>query len=95
MKILVGQPPHESGVKQINNEIIKNREVDIVLYPEGYLEHVALRDYLRTSRDAREDYAALKTKLAKEYRYDADTYCERKTKFIQKILNSTLYFNKS
>lgn len=36
MKILIGQPLHESGVKQINNEIRENREVDIILYPEGY-----------------------------------------------------------
>jgi GrpB-like predicted nucleotidyltransferase (UPF0157 family) len=58
---------------------------------KGYLEHIALRDYLRINRDAREDYTALKVKLAKEYRYDSNTYCERKTKFIQKILNNTLY----
>ncbi|MEW8994289.1 hypothetical protein [Clostridium sp.] len=45
MKILIGQPLHESGVKQINNEIRENREVDIVLYPEGYLANEeALKD---------------------------------------------------
>ncbi len=37
VKILIGQPLHESGVNQISCEIRKNREVDIVLYPEGYL----------------------------------------------------------
>ncbi|HAR84655.1 GrpB family protein [Clostridium sp. UBA4395] len=79
---------------------VKNRFMPYHLYVcpkdgKGYLEHIALRNHLRTNRDALEDYAALKTKLAKEYRYDADTYCERKTKFIQKILNKTLYSNKS
>ncbi|WP_346935214.1 hypothetical protein [Clostridium sp.] len=45
MKILIGQPLHESGVKRINNEIRENREVDIVLYPEGYLDNEeALKD---------------------------------------------------
>jgi len=42
MKILIGQPLHENGLKQISNEIIKNREVDIVLYPEGYLANEEL-----------------------------------------------------
>jgi len=37
MKVLIGQPFHENGVKQISDEIRLNREVDIVLYPEGYL----------------------------------------------------------
>ncbi len=42
MKILIGQPLHENGLKQISNEIIKNKEVDIVLYPEGYLANEEL-----------------------------------------------------
>ncbi len=42
MKILIGQPLHENGLKQISNEIINNREVDIVLYPEGYLANEEL-----------------------------------------------------
>ncbi len=42
MKILIGQPLHENGFKQISNEIINNREVDIVLYPEGYLANEEL-----------------------------------------------------
>ncbi len=42
MEILIGQPLHENGLKQISNEIINNREVDIVLYPEGYLANEEL-----------------------------------------------------
>lgn len=42
MKILIGQPLHENGLKQISNEIINNREVDILLYPEGYLANEEL-----------------------------------------------------
>lgn len=37
MKILIGQPIHESGVKQLEREIKNNKGIDIVLYPEGYL----------------------------------------------------------
>ncbi|MEG2918592.1 MAG: hypothetical protein RR891_06990 [Clostridium sp.] len=37
MKVLIGQPIHEKGIEQIKNEIKENKEVDIVLYPEGYI----------------------------------------------------------
>ncbi|MBL4938666.1 hypothetical protein JK636_23455 [Clostridium sp. YIM B02515] len=39
MKVLIGQPIHENSIKQLRNEIIANREVDIVLFPEGYLSN--------------------------------------------------------
>lgn len=37
MRILIGQPIHETGIKQMVEEIKNNKGVDIVLYPEGYL----------------------------------------------------------
>lgn len=37
MRILIGQPIHESGVKQLEREIQNNKEIDVILYPEGYL----------------------------------------------------------
>lgn len=37
MKVLIGQPIHEKGIEQVKNEIKENKEVDIVLYPEGYI----------------------------------------------------------
>jgi hypothetical protein len=37
MKVLIGQPVHENGIKQMENEIKINKGIDIVLYPEGYL----------------------------------------------------------
>jgi predicted amidohydrolase len=39
MKILIGQPIHENGIEQIKNEVKSNNEIDIVLYPEGYLSN--------------------------------------------------------
>lgn len=54
MKILIGQPLHENGLKQISNEIINNREVDIVLYPEGYLANEELlKDFCNIAKEYR------------------------------------------
>lgn len=39
MRILIGQPIHESGIEQMKNEIKTNKEIDFVLYPEGYLSN--------------------------------------------------------
>ncbi|ACL69025.1 uncharacterized conserved protein [Halothermothrix orenii H 168] len=58
---------------------------------KGYLEHIALRDYLRENKDARREYEELKLKLARKYRNDVDTYCIKKTDFINSILSKTIY----
>jgi len=39
MKVLIGQPIHEENIEQLENEIKMNREIDIVLFPEGYLSN--------------------------------------------------------
>lgn len=39
MRILIGQPMHEKGIKQMEDEIKNNKGIDIVLYPEGYLSN--------------------------------------------------------
>ncbi|QUL58261.1 GrpB family protein [Paenibacillus tritici] len=53
---------------------------------KGYLEHIAFRDYLRSHPSARDEYQAVKQRLAEEFRYDIDAYCEGKTAFVQSIL---------
>ncbi len=58
---------------------------------KGYLEHIALRDYLRANEAARNDYQSLKLQLAQVYRYDIDKYVHAKTKFITDILHKTIY----
>lgn len=45
---------------------------------KGYLEHIAFRDYLRANETARNEYERLKLNLAKTYRYDIDSYCDKK-----------------
>ncbi|MBN2897275.1 MAG: GNAT family N-acetyltransferase [Clostridia bacterium] len=60
-------------------------------YGKGHIEHIAFRDYLIAHADAREAYGVLKRRLAEAYQFDVDTYCDKKTDFIRKILNDTLY----
>ncbi|MEI4620170.1 GrpB family protein [Bacillus pfraonensis] len=58
---------------------------------KGYLEHIALRDYLSTNENARKEYEELKYRLAENYRYDIDRYCEGKTDFIKGVLDKIIY----
>ncbi|MNI14784.1 hypothetical protein D3C73_680580 [compost metagenome] len=37
MKILIGQPKLENNIEQLKDEILRNPDVDIILFPEGYL----------------------------------------------------------
>ena len=59
-----------------------------VCFPDAvpYREHLAFRDYLRAHPQARQDYQQLKEQLAEQFRYDVDSYCERKTEFVRSIL---------
>lgn len=56
---------------------------------KGYLEHIALRNYLRTHPEARDEYARLKRRLAADHRRDIDAYVDGKTAFVQEILRRT------
>lgn len=37
MKVLIGQPFHEKEIAQLKNAIKINQEIDIIIYPEGYI----------------------------------------------------------
>jgi len=52
---------------------------------EGLIRHLALRDYLRVHSDEAAIYGELKIKLATEFRYDNDGYCEGKYEFVQQL----------
>ena len=56
---------------------------------KGYLEHLALRDYLRRHGEARDEYARIKQRLAKAHRTDIDAYVAGKADFIQGILRKS------
>lgn len=60
----------------------------------GYLEHIALRDYLRNNKKARIEYGKLKRKLADKFPYQVEKYCNAKSKFIAQILAETIYDDK-
>ncbi|MNC70879.1 hypothetical protein D3C75_1217360 [compost metagenome] len=57
---------------------------------QGYLEHIAFRDYLREHPSAAEEYARVKLSLAREYRYDREAYTDGKTGFVRSILEKAM-----
>ena len=48
-------------------------------------DEIFFRDYLRKNSNARDEYAELKYKLSKKYRFNREDYTQAKTEFIQKI----------
>ncbi|MBW4080560.1 GrpB family protein [Paenibacillus sp. S150] len=58
---------------------------------KGYLEHIALRDYLRAHPEACQEYEGVKLKLAGQFLYDIDAYCKGKTAVIHSILREAGY----
>ena len=57
---------------------------------EGFVRHLALRDYLRVHQSEAREYAKLKLKLADTYRYDNDGYCDGKFAFVQRLEKRSL-----
>jgi GrpB-like predicted nucleotidyltransferase (UPF0157 family) len=55
---------------------------------DSYLDHMALREGLRSDADARAEYGKLKKELAKRFEKDIDAYIEGKTETIRKIMES-------
>ncbi|WP_379134069.1 GrpB family protein [Paenibacillus sp. sgz500958] len=58
---------------------------------KGYLEHIAFRDYLCANEESRKEYEELKLKLVEEYSNDIESYCNKKTEFIRKVLDKRIY----
>ncbi|WP_019910878.1 GrpB family protein [Paenibacillus sp. HW567] len=56
---------------------------------KGYLEHIAFRDYLRTHPEERLKYEEVKQRLAEQFRYDIDSYCDGKTEIVNSILKKS------
>ena len=51
-----------------------------------YLDELRFRDYLRSHRQARAEYACLKHSLAERFGWDRDAYTQAKTAFVADIL---------
>lgn len=52
-----------------------------------WARHIAFRDILRSNTSIRDEYAALKYRLAKTYRDDREGYTDAKTDFIETALS--------
>ncbi|MBY3621856.1 GrpB family protein [Acinetobacter sp. CUI P1] len=90
---------HQGNLGIEGREAFKRRQADkfmkyhLYVCPKdgkGYLEHIAFRDYLRSNASARQAYAEVKQRLAVQYRYDIDAYCEGKTAFVTSILSKAM-----
>ena len=44
-----------------------------------------MRDYLRTHREEADAYGRLKERLAEEYPYDIEGYCDGKDEFVKEL----------
>ena len=47
--------------------------------------HLAFRDYMRTHKKERDEYAKIKKDLAQEFPYDIDGYCDGKENFVREM----------
>ena len=52
--------------------------------------HLALRDYLRTHKEAADEYGRLKERLAKTFPYDIEAYCDGKGEFVKDLERTAL-----
>ena len=55
-----------------------------------WFERLAFRDYLKTHSDVADEYAELKSRLAKQYHFDREAYSDAKSPFIKRVLKFAL-----
>jgi predicted amidohydrolase len=51
IKILIGQPKHENELSQLINEIKRNPNVDIVVFPEGYFKQEKIEEVCQIAKN--------------------------------------------
>ena len=56
--------------------------------------HIAVRDYLNAHSDTAAEYAALKKKLAAEFPFDNDGYCDGKEEYMKSLEEKALDWQK-
>lgn len=52
--------------------------------------HIAFRDFMRTHDKERNEYASLKMRLAQQFPYDIDGYCDGKEAFVKTVEKKAL-----
>ena len=72
----------------------KNRthQIHIFQYENLYdiIRHLAFRDYLRSHKQVKEEYAKIKETLALRYPYNIEKYCDGKNDFVKQTENKAL-----
>jgi GrpB-like predicted nucleotidyltransferase (UPF0157 family) len=76
------------------NQLYKHHLYVCLSEENGYLEHIAFRDYLIKHEDKRVEYGNLKKSIALKYPDNPDLYCESKTVFINECLKKSGYQKK-
>jgi GrpB-like predicted nucleotidyltransferase (UPF0157 family) len=56
---------------------------------KDFSDFIKVRDFLRQNPEVAKEYSELKYKIAEKTSYDREKYKKEKSKFIEKILNST------
>jgi GrpB-like predicted nucleotidyltransferase (UPF0157 family) len=60
----------------------------VPLGSQRWMECLAFRDAIRSEQTLAAEYAALKTKLAEEFKFDREAYTAGKTPFVTRVLSS-------
>ena len=82
-----GNPPYMHFVKGYNTEGVKEQMYHIHAGPRSHplWNRIYFRDYLREHPETAKEYAALKYRLAEQYKHDRVAYRIAKTEFIMEV----------
>ena len=61
---------------------------------ENVERHLAVRDYLRAHREAARAYGELKERLAEDFPYDIEAYCDGKEEFVKELEQKALLWKR-
>jgi len=84
--------PHMMFAKGYSKSGITGQTFHIHVRYHGDWDEIVFRDYLRKNQKAADDYAKLKRRLAREFKYDREKYTDSKSDFIK---STTLTAKKS
>lgn len=87
----LGKEGREAFRRNFDDEFMKYHLYVCPKDGQGYLEHIAFRDYLRSNDTARREYESLKISLGHTFKDDIDSYVNGKTQFVDSILKKTIY----
>lgn len=81
-------PPHVVFYKGYTPEGFSGQAFHLYVRYSGDWDEIYFRDYLRSNPKTAKEYGEIKTKLAKEFKYDRDGYTKAKTDFIERITST-------